>query len=476
MKKLLSAIAFACLSICAHAQNLTTVSGSNIQDLNGTKLAVGQLCFQATDNSDQPISFQIGGGGQALRRQYCSSVAAGVVTGFTVPNPANTLPSGIYYRVTVKDSSTGVEVLRYIGVTFAGATFNFDTYTPVLAGATLAPLTGTSVSGNLAVTGNIAATGTVTGSNIAGGQIATGAGTTNLIPKYTNGASAIIGNSSITDNGTTVSTTEPVSAPSLASSAANPAASGVLRCPNNTSCVAARNAANGADIVLAQLDGSNVELLGAPVRIVEAAAPSGVASSDLIYPDSTAHRWKMNNNNGGADTVVGAATTDTLTNKTLVSATSGNNTDLITVCTQNNLAPVTGTGADIPFFSCTIPANTVGTNKWMEITVAWLHSTGTANITYHMNFGGVLISNYGAIVDAASSNFVLETSFLNLGTTVAKLDKYLAKNTAGFVIGGTNYGTGLAVNLTSAQLLTFSFNVANTDAVTPQMLVVRVHQ
>lgn len=57
----------------------------------------------------------------------------------------------------------------------------------------------------------MAATGTVTGSNIASGQIATGAGTTNTVPKYTNGASAVIGNSSITDNGTTVSTSEPVS-------------------------------------------------------------------------------------------------------------------------------------------------------------------------------------------------------------------------------------------------------------------------
>src|SRR6185437_5616653 len=85
----------------------------------------------------------------------------------TVPNPANTLPSGIYYRITVKDSSTGQEVLRYTQVSFTGATFNFDNYAPVNLGS-FAPLTGNSVSGNLAVSGNIAATGTVTGSNIPG--------------------------------------------------------------------------------------------------------------------------------------------------------------------------------------------------------------------------------------------------------------------------------------------------------------------
>lgn len=220
-KKLLLFSALLCV-LCGQgfAQNLTTVSASNITDLNGTKLAAGQLCFLGTDQSDNPISFQIGGGGQALRRGYCSPVAAGVVTSFTVPNPASTLPAGVYYRVTVKDSSTGQEVLRYAGVTFTGATFNFDSYAPVTLGS-FAPLSGNSVSGNLSVSGNIAATGTVTGSNIAAGQIATGTGTTNTLPKYTNGASAVIGNSSISDNGTTVSTTEALSVANVTLGTAN---------------------------------------------------------------------------------------------------------------------------------------------------------------------------------------------------------------------------------------------------------------
>jgi hypothetical protein len=167
LKKLFLVFAtVASFAVQSHAQNLTTVSASNITDINGAKLAAGQLCFLITDQQDNPISVSIGGGGQALRRGYCSPVTAGAVSPtFTVPNPASTLPSGIYYRVTVKDSSTGQEVLRYSGVTFAGATFNFDNYAPVNLGS-FAPLSGNSVSGNLAVSGNIAATGTVTGSNI----------------------------------------------------------------------------------------------------------------------------------------------------------------------------------------------------------------------------------------------------------------------------------------------------------------------
>jgi hypothetical protein len=44
---------------------------------------------------------------------------------------------------------------------------------------------------------------------------------------------------------------------------------------------------------------------------VEGTAPSGVASSDLLYPDSTAHRWVMNNNNAGAVKAVGIASAGT---------------------------------------------------------------------------------------------------------------------------------------------------------------------
>ena len=169
MKKLITVFAFVCLALGlplnVHGQNLTTVTGSNITDINGSKLAAGQLCFLITDQQDNPISVSIGGGGQALKRGYCSAITAGVVASFTVPNPASTQPSGIYYRVTVKDSSTGLEVLRYTTVSFTGAAFNFVNYAPQILGVP-APLTGYSVTGNLNVTGYVAATGTVTGSNI----------------------------------------------------------------------------------------------------------------------------------------------------------------------------------------------------------------------------------------------------------------------------------------------------------------------
>jgi hypothetical protein len=80
---------------------------------------------------------------------------------------------------------------------------------------------------------------------------------------------------------------------------------------------------------------------GNSIKAAEGTAPAGVGSSDIIYPDSTAHRWKMNNNNGGADTVVGAATTDTFNNKTYDTAGSGNSFSINGVAATAN----TGTGS-----------------------------------------------------------------------------------------------------------------------------------
>lgn len=43
------------------------------------------------------------------------------------------------------------------------------------------------------------------------------------------------------------------------------------------------------------------------IGTVEAPAHAGIASSDVLYADSTAHRWKMNNNNGGAFNIPGVS-------------------------------------------------------------------------------------------------------------------------------------------------------------------------
>jgi hypothetical protein len=151
-------------AVSAAAQNWTTVSATNITDLNQQKLAAGQLCFLGTDQNDMPISFNVGGGGQVLKRAFCATVTNGTAASFTVPNPAATTPAGIYYRITVKDTNSGQEVLRYNQALFSGTAFNFDNYAPLNLGQ-FSPPSGTAISGNLSVNGNLSVTGSFSGSN-----------------------------------------------------------------------------------------------------------------------------------------------------------------------------------------------------------------------------------------------------------------------------------------------------------------------
>jgi hypothetical protein len=100
-------------------------------------------------------------------------------------------------------------------------------------------------------------------------------------------------------------------------------------CFYNTSGVQQSCFDNGGDLLL--------RVAGQYTDSVEGTAPSGNAGSDRLYADSTAHRWKMNNNNAGADVVVGGATVDALSNKTMnIPLTSGTGLQIFnttTTCT-----------------------------------------------------------------------------------------------------------------------------------------------
>lgn len=79
----------------------------------------------------------------------------------------------------------------------------------VTVGTTLG-VTGVSTLSGGVTTTTLAASGAVTGSNIPAGTIDSGTGTTNTLSKFTNGAAGVQGNSSVTDDGTQVSTLENV--------------------------------------------------------------------------------------------------------------------------------------------------------------------------------------------------------------------------------------------------------------------------
>jgi hypothetical protein len=153
VKRIATCMAILCAA--AFGQNYAVPSASNIEDLNGNKLTAGTICFAGTDATDTPINFQVGGGGQILKRPFCFNIAAGAITtaigGGTVqiPNPANTTPVNIRYRIQVRDSLSNQLVIDYRNVAFTGTTFNFDTYVPNTPGMPL----GSSVSGDFTVGG-----------------------------------------------------------------------------------------------------------------------------------------------------------------------------------------------------------------------------------------------------------------------------------------------------------------------------------
>jgi hypothetical protein len=485
MKTALRLIAPACLFVtAAFAQNWTTVSAANITDLNQNKLAAGQLCFLATDQNDNPISFNVGGGGQVLKRAFCSAVAAGAVTAFTVPNPASTQPAGIYYRVTVKDTSSGLEVLRYTQVTFTGATFSFDNYAPANLG-NFAPLTGNAVSGNLSVSGNTSITGSLTAGSFTPTVIASGQFTSNT---------------------------------------ANPAGAGIVRLAS-ADTVDWRNNSNTANIALAKtsaaaggipadtldVSGFGGLKLASPAISAEAAAPSGVSAADVLYADSTAHRWKMINNNGAADTVLGAATsdslsnktvdtananavkingntlsasagsatvtvpaatdtlvaratTDTLSNKTLTGASNGNSVTLLNE--QGPTGALTGNSTDQTVYTYTLPANTLGAGKCLRVRTWFNHTSGSASVTWKLIWGS---SAYLSGSSTLSGTLFYEATICNnAGVTNAQHGSSINNVNNTVSIGGngmTNTFSPLAaaVDTTQAQAISLSFNVANTD-------------
>jgi hypothetical protein len=146
----------------AFGQNYTTVTAQKIQYVNGTLLPKGQLCFQATDQNDVPISFQVGGGGQVVNSPQCVQVVNGCIAqlncGYTVANPALTTPVNILYRLTI---NVGSQVIYYCkGASFSGATFNFDTF---VCPTVILPPSGGSVNGPLTINGALIITGGCTG-------------------------------------------------------------------------------------------------------------------------------------------------------------------------------------------------------------------------------------------------------------------------------------------------------------------------
>ncbi len=186
----------------------------------------------------------------------------------------------------------------------------------------------------------------------------------------------------------------------------------------------------------------------------ETTAPTGIASVDQLYADSTAHRWKKIENNGPAQTVASA--------------------DSSACAYQGPGSAITGTGAAATYFTCTLPAGVMGAGQGIIITVVSKHTTGTGTVNYTLSFGGTSTT---AAQPGGAANQLERITYLvmnNPGSTSAQTISTVGQDSN----GGTNsikLDTS-TVSTASAVTISLQFNVAATDAITPEMFLVELKQ
>ena len=198
------------------------------------------------------------------------------------------------------------------------------------------------------------------------------------------------------------------------------------------------------------------------LRVNGNALSATAGSATVTVPNST-------------DTLVARSTTDTLANKTLDTAGSPNNVDFL--ANQGPAGAITGNGSFQTIYTNTLSANQIAAGKGIEIEVITLHSTGNGSVTYKLIFGSTTIES-----TAITSNANLESDiwqwriFNSPGVQNAQWWRRTIFFATGAATGaGTNKGTA-AENTVNSLAVTFQFSAANTEQVTPQGWTIRLIQ
>ena len=164
-----------------------------------------------------------------------------------------------------------------------------------------------------------------------------------------------------------------------------------------------------------------------------------------------------------------ATVTETLKNKTLQGAASGNAVTLLNF--QGGASAIVGNGAAQNIFTYTLPANTMAAGKGIRVKCWSQHATGSASVAYTVTFGGTIIQSWSST--STASMYVEEMIFNNAGVTNAQ-------TTGGYETDGNiqsqTVANTAAINTTAGVVINFTFNVANTDQVTPKLFVVELIQ
>jgi hypothetical protein len=198
---------------------------------------------------------------------------------------------------------------------------------------------------------------------------------------------------------------------------------------------------------------------GALVQLATGASVSG----DLIKYDA----------NGNAidagilgTNVVTLAGSQALTNKTV--SDPSNIIGLIN--TSGPQSPVVGTGAAANLYSFSIPGGTMGLNTAIRVTAGWIHSTGSASVSYMWSYNGsgTGFSTFASVSAAQGTSQILICNNASLSS------QFIMANINTF-IGASVFApaaTTRSANTAGAITVALTFTVAATDQVTPNYWMV----
>jgi hypothetical protein len=110
----------------------TNLIATEIEALDGTLLALGQLCLTPVSTATlRPTAFSVGGGGQVLARQVCFPVTNGSIGPDVMVADTLLATPSIGYLVRVLDQQ-GIEISALVGqyIQPTGAIWSLDDWTP----------------------------------------------------------------------------------------------------------------------------------------------------------------------------------------------------------------------------------------------------------------------------------------------------------------------------------------------------------
>lgn len=139
---------------------------------------------------------------------------------------------------------------------------------------------------------------------------------------------------------------------------------------------------------------------------------------------------------------------------------------------QGPVTAITGNGADQNLYTYSIPGNTIGASKGFRVKFAFQKTAGSASTTYRLKLGSTTlftwVSNFAGLTTG--------TLLVMNATGVQNAQWFMGQVLEGTAIVTNQQGVSAVESLATTDAISLTFNVANTDQVTPKMWVVEIVQ